>query len=275
MSSRQRRAAIAADTSKHALQMYVNDDEIRSTRVIGTKNFELERYPKDGDDDEKDGRTVWDRVRPTVLNCHCVDLAMRLHEETGGDNDAKKVRVAVMNLASYKRPGGGFLSGAKAYEEDLCRRSTLYKQLDSVAFTEYPLHDKVLFHRAVDVFKDKYYEMMDHPVRISVASVAGIPPKEIRNNRLTSAQLKRLERRIEASLEQCYLFGIKAVVLGALGCGVYKHPPDQVAGCFRRVLSKRVFVPRVYFAILEQNDDGDKEETSLGPLGHVFEATFA
>lgn len=46
------------------------------------------------------------------------------------DPTAKNRRIAVLNMASFLRPGGGVIQGAIAQEESLCLRSTLYTSLD-------------------------------------------------------------------------------------------------------------------------------------------------
>ncbi|UNI17638.1 hypothetical protein JDV02_003966 [Purpureocillium takamizusanense] len=50
--------------------------------------------------------------------------ARRRHQQQGGGG-----RVAVLNMASPLRPGGGVLTGATSQEERLCARTTLYPSL--------------------------------------------------------------------------------------------------------------------------------------------------
>ncbi|GAB0103197.1 hypothetical protein JMUB6875_21690 [Nocardia sp. JMUB6875] len=51
-----------------------------------------------------------------------MQAARRLHEEGGK-------AIAVLNFASARNPGGSYLGGARAQEEDLCRSAPLYRCL--------------------------------------------------------------------------------------------------------------------------------------------------
>ena len=46
-------------------------------------------------------------------------------------------RILVLNLANPVHPGGGVRTGAKAQEEDLCRKSSLLLSLESRAASRY------------------------------------------------------------------------------------------------------------------------------------------
>ena len=61
-----------------------------------------------------------------------------------------------LNMANADDPGGGVTRGARAQEEDICRRTTLYPMLDE---TLYPLEaDELLYTPNVKIVKDGNYQ---------------------------------------------------------------------------------------------------------------------
>lgn len=85
-------------------------------------------------------------------------------------------RVVALNFASAKNPGGGFLRGAKAQEEDLSRCSALYTCLltqptfyqvnrahDSLLYT-----DHLIYSPDVPFFRDDDYALLDAPFVLSI-----------------------------------------------------------------------------------------------------------
>ena len=80
-------------------------------------------------------------------------------------------RILVLNLANPVNPGGGVRKGAKAQEEDLCRKSSLLVSLEgknALTYYEYnrSLHtymgsDAIIIHPHVEVFKDENGELLE------------------------------------------------------------------------------------------------------------------
>ena len=77
----------------------------------------------------------------------------------------------VMNFANAHHPGGGFLLGANAQEESLCRCSTLYASLTSETASEMYRYnnsriskvesDYMLLSPDVVVLRDEYYNLLE------------------------------------------------------------------------------------------------------------------
>ncbi|UQX04096.1 TIGR02452 family protein [Streptomyces sp. RerS4] len=191
--------------------------------------------------------------------------ARRLVEDPAGP-----ASVAVLNFASARNPGGGYVRGAKAQEEALCRASALYETLLE-APEYYEVHragvstfytDRVIHSPGVPVFRDDRGELLETPFRVGFLTSPAPNAGTIRRQEPERAHEipAALARRAGLVLEVAALHGYRGLVLGAWGCGVFRNDPAQVAEAFRSRLTGRfegVF-ERVVFAVLDR-DPGPRE----------------
>jgi uncharacterized protein (TIGR02452 family) len=154
--------------------------------------------------------------------------------------------VAVLNFASARNPGGGYLNGAQAQEEALCRASALYACLvEAREFYDHhrahrdPFYtDRVIHSPAVPVFRDDRGRLLDEPYTASFLTAAAPNAGVVRRTAPERAgELPpALAVRAERVLETAAAHGHRRLVLGAWGCGVFRNDPAQVAGAFRTLL---------------------------------------
>ena len=182
-------------------------------------------------------------------------------------------RFLVLNFANAVTPGGGFLNGAEAQEESLCRESTLYaslsnekaadmyeynRSLNSPAASDYMLlSPDVCVFRANDTGK-----LLDKPYS---ASVLTVPAVNLRGYVHQPAQQdidELMYRRIENMLAVAIEYKYKNLILGAWGCGAFGHNPRRVASYFYNLLvtkGYRNYFDNICFAILDDdNPDNNK-----------------
>ena len=169
-----------------------------------------------------------------------------------------ETHVVALNYASAKNPGGGFLGGAKAQEEDLARCSALYTcQLTQRAFydanraTASMLYtDHLIWSPAVPFFRDDRLELLDEPFVVSViTSPAPNAGEALRRDASCGPAIREtLERRAGQVLAVAADRGHRVLVLGAWGCGVFRNEPHAVAEVFATWLPRFAF-DRVVFAI--------------------------
>ncbi|MEU9382589.1 TIGR02452 family protein [Streptomyces sp. NPDC048279] len=188
--------------------------------------------------------------------------------------------VAVLNFASARNPGGGYLNGAQAQEEALCRASALYAcQVHARAFYDHhrahrdPFYsDRVIHSPAVPVFRDDRGRLLAEPYRAgfltSAAPNAGVVRRTApdRTGELPGALAVRAERVLEVAAAH----GYRRMVLGAWGCGVFQNDPRQVAEAFHGLLGPggrfaRTF-EHVVFGVLDR--------TPGSPVLAAFTETF-
>ncbi|MEW1774339.1 TIGR02452 family protein [Streptomyces sp. NPDC086777] len=154
--------------------------------------------------------------------------------------------VAVLNFASARNPGGGYLNGAQAQEEALCRASALYACVREAAgyYEHHRAHrdpfytDRVIHSPAVPVFRDDRGALLAEPYRAGFLTAAAPNAGVIRRTapervgELPGALAARAERVLEVAAAH----GYRRLVLGAWGCGVFQNEPAQVADAFRGLL---------------------------------------
>ncbi|EON96958.1 putative tigr02452 family protein [Phaeoacremonium minimum UCRPA7] len=154
-----------------------------------------------------------------------------------------RARVAILNMASPLRPGGGVLSGASSQEEWLCTRTTLYPSLRE-EFYRLPevggvYTPDVLVFRSWDSAaseldkKDRFY------VDVITAAMLRFPDIEGEGGEAGYAEQKDRDlviSKMRAVLRIVRSKGVDKVVLGAWGCGAYGNPVREIARAWRRVL---------------------------------------
>ncbi|MFH7599297.1 TIGR02452 family protein [Streptomyces racemochromogenes] len=173
--------------------------------------------------------------------------------------------VAVLNFASARNPGGGYVRGAKAQEEALCRASALYETLLE-APEYYEAHraqrsafysDRVIHSPGVPVFRDDRGELLETPFRAGFLTSPAPNAGTIRRQEPERAPEipAALARRAGRVLEVAVLHGYRGLVLGAWGCGVFRNDPAVVAQAFRRTLTGRFAgaFEHVIFAVLDRD----------------------
>ncbi|WP_408889308.1 TIGR02452 family protein [Myxococcus faecalis] len=187
--------------------------------------------------------------------------ARRLVEEEG------LTRVAALNFASARNPGGGFLGGAKAQEEDLARCSALYPCLltqreyyDANREERSALYtDHLIYSPDVPFFRDDSLELLERPFLLSMLTAPGpnagvVLREDPRQRRQLHAVLRaRALKVLQVAAHQ----GHEVLVLGAWGCGVFRNEPAEVAQAFSSALTQLYGAfSRVVFAVYERGGDG-------------------
>lgn len=156
-------------------------------------------------------------------------------------------KICVLNFASSKNPGGGFLGGAMAQEEALCQASNLYSILERhLPFYEYNREhlnrgqytDGIIFCEDCLFFRNNYKNV--EPKLVDVITCAAPNAKAARRNGVSEAEIEcTMSRRIEQILKVAIANNVKILALGAFGCGVFGNDPNKVASIMWTILEIR------------------------------------
>lgn len=151
----------------------------------------------------------------------------------------EKDKCCVLNFASFKNPGGQFIAGSKAQEENLCHNSILYNVL--MRCTDYYDKNKTMLNKGL--YKDRalylddiVFTFDDGDVKCDVLTCAAPNKSLIRyGNFDESENFYALFQRMVFIRKICENEKVDTLILGAWGCGVFKQNPQDVADIIQSV----------------------------------------
>jgi uncharacterized protein (TIGR02452 family) len=174
--------------------------------------------------------------------------------------------VVALNFASAKNPGGGFLRGAKAQEEDLAYCSALYtcqighreyydanRASGSMLYT-----DHIIYSPDVPFFRDERHALLEKPFLVSIITAPAPNAGEAARSGESAEVQRTLRARARKVLAVAAAHGHRCLVLGAWGCGVFRNDPGEVADAFALALADGAFAgafDRVVLAIWERSPE--------------------
>ncbi|CAE7431198.1 Clec16a, partial [Symbiodinium pilosum] len=204
-----------------------------------------------------------------VVECDILDKAEAFAKEMGA--------VAVLNMASASSPGGGVRNGAGAQEENLCRRSDLYRFLAPQWRSLYPIQKNAcLISENVTILRGSEkngYPFLDQPFKVTILTCAALQRPPISGQRYRDPQDENCMReKVRAILGAAQKSGCRACVLSAFGCGAFGNPPEAVARLFKEEL-RTAKLHKVSFCIFNDHNAGRAHNPrgNYIPFKEVFE----
>jgi uncharacterized protein (TIGR02452 family) len=174
----------------------------------------------------------YDQTVIRVTNKDSIDAAFEAQKEFD------LLSPIVLNMASDFKPGGGVENGARAQEECLFRRTNYFMHLNKRT-TSYPFSStQVVYTPSVAVLKNADYELYDYVRFLDFIACAGIRKPRLENGHMTKRDMALLKKKIHILCQVAIKFDHDSLILGALGCGAFACPPDDVASCFKEVLNE-------------------------------------
>lgn len=194
-----------------------------------------------------------------VENCSTVEAIRKMAAEG-------KTDIGVLNFASAKNPGGGFLNGAVAQEESLAVSSALYPTLTaheeyyranrangSMLYLDYAIYSpEVLF------FRDENFRLTETPVKASVLTLPAVNMGQALRKGEDVREAKRvMRRRMNLALGIFARQNAKHLVLGAYGCGVFRNDPRDVAVWWKELLAQGMgrYFDSIFHAVLDRSKE--------------------
>lgn len=265
---------------------------MRQIAVVNEEIAERGKYCAAGDDVRIGG--LLEAARQGTVSYSPEDLDRMIAEEEPGSGPAvievtgegsvaaagrlvrDGVRVGVLNFASARNAGGGYLRGARAQEEDLCRSALLYSCLVQApdyyaahrASQDLRYSHRVILSPGVPVIRGEDGELLARPYPVTFLTSPAPNAGELRKRESAVDVRDVLAERASRVLAVAARHEVRELVLGAWGCGVFGNDPVEVAEAFALGLRRYgAAFDRVVFAVWDRR--------SPSPNRTAFDARFA
>lgn len=262
MNARTKNVSIAKETVEISKKKRYRSLSGKVVDIADLQNFAMENtiyYPGDSSPTFREPAPIHAQIE--VTNETTAQAAVRLLADG-------KTDLVALNFASARNQGGGFLAGAIAQEEDLCRASGLYACLKT----------KPLFYNAnllqgnayytngaiytpkVPFFRNEHNLFLEEPFALSIISspapnVSAI--EEVDDDVL----IEKLLTRAIKILQIAAFHGHKNLILGAWGCGAFGNNPAFVSRVFMEALRIVPYFEFVCFAVYDNRTPAKLYET--------------
>lgn len=223
------------------------------------------------------------KIKVEVVNCNTLDAAAMFSIKT-------KTRVLILNLASDMKPGGGWKKWSIAQEEECFKPTSYFFNIEPVVKEAYPdlsLGDKIKERTAPmsiegavycpDVYwfrgnMEEDYEIFkwsEHAFVDFVAVPALRHPPLDKHGKMSENDRNITLEKMRTVFDVAVAHGYKSLVLGAMGCGVYKNNPEEIAALFKQVINEynNTCISNICFAILQTS--------SRSPNFDIFSKVFS
>ena len=201
-----------------------------------SKLFRDEDFPEKLELTRNDAATRFEITDETTL-----EAAKRIAKENADED------TFVLNFASAKNPGGGFLRGTIAQEESIAYASALYATLTPhSAMYEYNrkngsalYSDWMIYSPKVPVFRNDDGSLLQTPYAATFLTSPAVNAGALRQTEPNKVHLIADVNRERARklLRIANKEGHQTLILGAWGCGVFQNIPIEIARMFKDLLT--------------------------------------
>lgn len=222
------REELSSKAKKHIEEMEEKYHDKICELITETKIYTTEDTKVDDNKTEKFDTII------SVEELDSVSAVEKYHEDGN---------MALLNFASYKNPGGQFLSGSKAQEECICHESVLFNVIRK--FEDFyhwnanhqnkGLYDnRALYSPNIIFTSDNENEMLCDVITCASPNRIMLIRYKVFTEEENNIALKS---RINFILDIARKESVETLILGAFGCGVFRQDPHVVASMFKEALT--------------------------------------